>query len=96
MCMGKKKPILKALRDQVWLQNMGKIYEGKCKTSWCFNTISVTNFHCGHDIPESKGGLTTLSNLVPICASCNLSMGNRYTFAEWDASNTKRPWWICC
>jgi len=92
----RKKPILKAMRDQVWVQNMGKVYEGKCKTSWCVNIINVTNFQCGHNIPESKGGETNLANLVPICSSCNQSMGNRFTFDEWDhCSTVKAPWWCC-
>lgn len=33
------------------------------------------SFHCGHIIPECKGGETILSNLKPICQKCNLSMG---------------------
>lgn len=95
--MARKKAILKALRDQVWLQKMGKVYEGKCSTSWCQNTISVVNFQCGHNIPESKGGETNLANLIPICVSCNLSMGNRFTFDQWDKhSDMKPPWWLCC
>lgn len=32
-----------------------------------------------------KGGGDTLDNLHARCASCNASMGDRYTLAEWDA-----------
>ena len=35
------------------------------------------SFHCGHVIPECKGGKTNLSNLKPICQTCNLSMGTK-------------------
>jgi hypothetical protein len=94
-----KKKISKALRDQVWLRGMGKKYEGKCMTSWCQNTISVVNFQCGHNIPESKGGSTTIDNLVPICNSCNASMSNHYTFDQWSQGARTAPppsGWFCC
>jgi len=96
----KKTRILKAVRDQVWLRSMGKVYEAKCPTSWCQNVINITNFQCGHNIPESKGGTTTVENLIPICSSCNGSMSNNYTFDEWNVKyqmvNKKIPWWVCC
>uniref|UniRef100_A0A6C0K1I6 HNH endonuclease 5 domain-containing protein n=1 Tax=viral metagenome TaxID=1070528 RepID=A0A6C0K1I6_9ZZZZ len=79
-----KKNIPKALREQVWIQSKGKVFETKCSTVWCRNTMSVFDFHAGHNIPESKGGSTTIENLVPICARCNLSMGNTYTMDEWN------------
>ena len=37
----------------------------------------------GHNIPESHGGATNINNLKPICARCNLSMGNYYSIEEW-------------
>jgi hypothetical protein len=79
----KKVKIPLALREQVWVQKMGKVFEGKCTTVWCSNKISVFDFECGHNIPESKGGPTVIENLVPICARCNRSMSNTYTFQEW-------------
>ena len=82
--MSCKVKIPKALREQVWLKQFGKQYSAKCASVWCENKITVFDFHCGHDIPESKGGETILENLVPICARCNLSMGNSYTFKEWN------------
>ena len=85
-----KKKIPQALREQVWLNSAGTVFETKCKTSWCKNRITAFDFQCGHNIPESKGGVTTLDNLFPICARCNSSMGNRYTLDEWSAVyNTK-------
>jgi hypothetical protein len=79
-----KQKIPKALREQVWLKQFGKQYSSKCFSTWCENTITVFDFQCGHDIPESKGGETILENLVPICSRCNLSMSNTYTFKEWN------------
>jgi 5-methylcytosine-specific restriction endonuclease McrA len=108
----KKETIPRALREQVWIQNIGPQFEHKCLISWCQNIINVFDYHVGHNIPESKGGATNIKNLKPICARCNLSMGNKYSITEWaklgNKSQSKRidpvieepqpksPWWICC
>ena len=81
--MSVKATIPKALREQVWLKHVGKVYSAKCRIVWCQNTMTVFDFQSGHDVPESKGGPTTLANMVVICSRCNLSMGNQYTFTEW-------------
>ena len=101
----KKANIPKALREQVWIRRMGKLYSGKCPTTWCNNQITVFDFQCGHNIPESAGGPTILDNLIPICGRCNLSMSDNYTFDRWCSvfnppivSNTKSccflPWCV--
>lgn len=87
----KKKKISAALREQVWIQHSGRIFERKCMVTWCKNTITVFDFQCGHDIPESKGGATDITNLYPICGKCNLSMSNTYTFHEWCKLYTAMP-----
>lgn len=78
-----KQKISAALREQVWIQSQGHVFKAKCAVTWCQNIITVFDFQCGHDIPESKGGPTDITNLYPICGKCNLSMGNHYTFKEW-------------
>jgi 5-methylcytosine-specific restriction endonuclease McrA len=80
----KKARIPKALREQVWLRNMGPVFEAKCKVVWCANKINVFDYQCGHNVPESKGGKTNLGNLIPICSRCNISMGSQYTIDEWN------------
>lgn len=80
----RKAKIPKAVREQVWLTHMGNVFEAKCKVVWCTNTITVFDFQCGHNVPESKGGKTDVSNLIPICARCNNSMSNQYTIDEWN------------
>lgn len=80
----RKKKITGALREAVWIKTMGRSFEGKCPVVWCPNTITVFDFQAGHNIPESKGGSTTLPNLIAICARCNFSMGNQYTIDEWN------------
>jgi 5-methylcytosine-specific restriction endonuclease McrA len=76
--MGVPKP----LREQVWLRTCGEVYNRKCAVTWCTNTMTPFNFEAGHIIPESKGGETHIDNLLPICAQCNKSMGNRFTIHE--------------
>lgn len=80
----RKQKIPKAVREQVWLTHMGTVFESKCRVTWCMNKINVFDFQCGHNIPESRGGETNVSNLIPICARCNNSMGNHYTIDEWN------------
>ena len=92
--MTKKKNIPKAIREQVWIQSFGKIFEHKCYISWCNNQISVFDFHVGHDVPESKGGTLDIHNLKPICARCNLSMNDKYTIEQWDQLTKKKK--FCC
>ncbi len=86
-----KKKISAALREQVWIQHSGRVFERKCMVTWCKNTITVFDFQSGHDIPESKGGPTDITNLYPICGKCNLSMSNTYTFQEWCKLYTAMP-----
>ena len=96
----RKRAIPKAVREQLWLRDMGKEFEGKCMTSWCKNTITIFDFQCGHNIPESKGGPTVLDNLVPICSRCNQSMGNQYSFDEWSKKHGSKKTFFqrlaCC
>ena len=84
----KKKKISQALREQVWLARFGRVFEHKCYVTWCKNMITVFDFESGHNIPESKGGATDLTNLYPICRKCNGSMGDRYSIDEWNALHT--------
>ena len=79
MAMCTKQRIPKALREQVWLKTNRHKFEVKCPINWCRNKINAFDFHVGHNIPESKGGATTIDNLKPLCARRNLSMSNSYT-----------------
>ncbi len=70
-----KVSIPKSLKIKVWDKNVGENV-GKTKCLCCNITdITQLKFHCGHVIAEANGGLTELNNLVPICESCNKSMG---------------------
>ncbi len=80
----KKKPLPKKIREQIWINYNGHKYSGKCFVPWCSNQIDVFNYQVGHNIPESKGGSSSIDNLRPLCANCNMSMGNQYTIDEWN------------
>ena len=79
----KKKTIPKSLKENVWIHYIGENFTGKCAVEWCNKKITPFTFETGHNIPESKGGHTSKENLRPICASCNKSMGNRYSIDEY-------------
>jgi hypothetical protein len=105
----KKSKIPRALREQVWIQKAGRVFDKKCAVSWCENLINAFNFQAGHNIPESRGGKTNIENLVPICDRCNFSMGAQYSIDEWSGMGSatassppkpeqpqvKKPWWLC-
>jgi len=78
----KRKSIPKKIRELVWDSYIGiQIGESKCKCCESTN-ISQLTFHCGHIVSDYNGGDISISNLLPICMSCNLSMGrtNLYEF----------------
>ena len=79
-----KKRIPKSLKRLVWDAWIGR--EVGCAKCLCCNHADIRQieFHCGHVISEAEGGETTLHNLRPICAQCNLSMGttNMATFQK--------------
>ena len=76
--------IPRAVREQLWLKTFGEKFKAKCSISWCNNTVNVFDFTAGHNTPKSKGGSNKISNLMPICSRCNLSMSNSYTIDEWN------------
>ena len=43
----------------------------------CVYCDSTENLHADHQIPLSRGGTNFASNMVPACASCNLSKGSK-------------------
>lgn len=76
-----KKNITKRDREVIWRLHFGLDSEAKCKC--CnINIISKDNpsYHCGHIIPDSKGGRVNRENILPICQSCNLSMSDTPMF----------------
>jgi 5-methylcytosine-specific restriction endonuclease McrA len=73
----RKKAIPKTVKRLVWNTYVGETI-GSTKCFCCKSKdIFQIEFHCGHVKPEVEGGNSTLDNLRPICAQCNLSMGSR-------------------
>ena len=74
----KKRPhISKNLRIKIWKEKIGN-KESICIC--CKEMITERNFHLGHIIPFSLGGLTNSYNLHPICGNCNTSMSDKNMF----------------
>ena len=65
--------IKKNLRKAVWSKHFETSMIGNCVV--CVDEITYDNFQCGHIKSVFYGGETTLSNLEPICGSCNNDMG---------------------
>ena len=71
-----KEKIPKIKKQEIWHYYIGEEI-GKTKCLCCsINFITQFDFHCGHIEAKSCGGDLSLENLRPICAKCNLSMGN--------------------
>jgi hypothetical protein len=69
----KKQKISATVRNLVW-NTYFKTIDAIC-TCCNHEKISRGNFQCGHIISEKHGGTLNISNLKPICALCNTSMG---------------------
>jgi 5-methylcytosine-specific restriction endonuclease McrA len=69
----KRKAIGKSLRGQVWIKHMGNRAQGKC---YCckIRSIHYTDFQVGHNKAVARGGKNNISNLRPICGTCNRGM----------------------
>lgn len=73
----KKKSIPLVLKRKLWDKYFGE-QNGVAQCPCCkLSQISTFSFHCGHIISEKNGGLLVLDNLIPLCQSCNSSMGMR-------------------
>jgi 5-methylcytosine-specific restriction endonuclease McrA len=65
------------MKRLVWNTYIGEEI-GKIKCMCCkLSDITQLTFDCGHIISESTGGELSIDNLIPICHSCNLSMGSQ-------------------
>ena len=71
--VGVRKNLPKKIRGKVWWLRFGEEEEGVCEC--CGEAITKDNWECGHIKARKCGGMDEESNLVPICRSCNRSMG---------------------
>jgi 5-methylcytosine-specific restriction endonuclease McrA len=62
-----------AVKEACWRKYNGNSLDGKC---FCCGThISYTSFEAGHNKAFKKGGKWTIGNTLPLCRTCNRSMG---------------------
>jgi len=71
----KRRAIPRTIRHLLWKTHFGESPRGVCACC-TVNTVEYTTFHAGHIHSHANGGSDTLSNLLPICAPCNLGMGS--------------------
>lgn len=85
----RRRKIPKAVRDMVWMKYMKGKSEGKC---YCcrIQTINFANFEVGHNKAVARGGKDNISNLRPICKTCNTSMGTK-TIESFRAKHFAKP-----
>jgi 5-methylcytosine-specific restriction endonuclease McrA len=62
-------------REKVWKDYYGDQFTVDCSCKQV--KIDPFNFEVGHITAKSKGGSDLLDNLIPICTSCNRSMGTQ-------------------
>ena len=68
----KRRKIRSAIRCRVWRKRNSQM-DGKCYV--CSSELKNENFICGHIQSVFWGGTNDLTNLEPICSSCNIDMG---------------------
>jgi HNH endonuclease len=75
---GKRRSIPKQVQDLLWIKYEPKNSTiGKCYSCGVEIRLVPRNYDAGHVISRYNGGSDEISNLRPICRSCNLSMGTR-------------------
>ena len=88
----KKQTIPKRIKVECCNKYIGERFRaGSCYV--CSTLIFDYNCHYAHVIPEAKGGITSVDNLRPTCALCNLSCGtkNLNDFKDAFIGNTSVP-----
>ena len=70
-----RKSMPRSVRDALWINYFGESFSGKCYC--CKEELKIigSGWHCGHIVSVKDGGKDDISNLRPVCACCNLSMG---------------------
>ena len=89
------------LRERCWRRFFGPWLVGRCFV--CGGDLSAFQFHCSHIVARAAWGPTHVSNLVPLCSSCNGSVGSDDVLQFMDTQHLPQlvqPWptcaWPCC
>ncbi len=67
----KRKQISKSVKDTLWKKIHGDLGIAECP---CKKIIRMSDFEAGHIKAAANGGTNDISNLYPICSTCNKSM----------------------
>lgn len=76
---GGKEKITLAMREEIWDKYIGDKSKAKCPVCQT-SIIKMTGFSAGHITAEAAGGVTNITNLVPICGHCNSRMSTENLF----------------
>ena len=68
-------PIPKAIRDAVWMRDVGNFKNGKCYV--CKRFITDDLYETGHIKSRDNNGSDDFDNLRVVCVQCNKAMGTR-------------------
>ena len=75
----KKEVFTDWFKNSIWRKTNGSLEKIMCPVC-SLNLISNESFSAGHILPESKGGMMCIENIMPICAECNSQMGSRHLY----------------
>jgi len=75
----KKETFTDWFKNSIWRKANGPLEKCMCPVC-CLNLISIESFSAGHILPESKGGMMCIENIMPICPECNSQMGSRHLY----------------
>lgn len=66
-------------KTRIWRKYNGDAEKVKCPV--CSDSmISPESFSAGHILPESRGGIMSIENIMAICPECNSQMGSRHLY----------------
>ena len=75
----KKEVFTDWFKNSIWRKTNGSLEKIMCPVC-SLNIISNESFSAGHILPESKGGMMCIENIMPICPECNSQMGSRHLY----------------
>lgn len=75
----KKEVFTDWFKNSIWRKSNGSLEKCMCPV-YSLNLISNESFSAGHILPESKGGMMCIENIMPICPECNSQMGSRHLY----------------
>jgi hypothetical protein len=67
------------MKNAVWKHHFNGVTQTLCPVC-STNSISFDNYSLGHIHPESKNGPNIITNLIPICPTCNTLMGTQHLY----------------